>query len=111
MRAYRKHADAYAESLTRIRQALRTADLAAIAEESTRSGILAQSYLPNQFVDQLYRDFAELGALGLARAHTGSIVSLLFGSPLDIAEKEYLSRYFHHHNRKAQFKEVGSHGL
>lgn len=110
LRAYRRYAGAYSDSLKRIRQALRARDLSAIAEESTRSALLAQAYLPNPVVDELSRDFTNLGALGLARAHTGSIVSLLFGTPLSIADKEKLSQYFHQRNLTAQFKEVGSHG-
>lgn len=107
--AYRQNARDYAESLARIRQGLRGRDLEVVAQEATRSALLAQNYLPNPVIDELGRDFRKLGAIGVARAHTGSIVMLLFAASLSIADKERLSRYFHARDLTARFEKVGSH--
>lgn len=95
MRHYGEHAEEYEASRIRLSDALTRGDLRAVAGESTVSATLAQSYLPVPLMDECARELDALGAVGVVRAHTGSVCGLLFapdghGANLDRA-KELLS--------------------
>ena len=111
LRTYKRFASEYAVSLERARKGLRARDLEAVAKEATFSALVAQNYLPNPLVFELASDYQKFGALGISRAHTGSVVALLFADPLSVLDKECLSSYSYARGLVARFEKVGTHGI
>ncbi len=108
---YRHHARQYQSSLNRIREGLRSGDVLRVLDEASASAMLAQNYLPNPFLERLYTDLDFLNAGAVSRAHTGSLVGLLFDRPLGTDERQFLSEYFSSNGYTAQFTKVGSHAF
>lgn len=52
----------------------------AFAEVALQSALLNQKYIENKYFQQLYPVYAELGAIGLNVAHTGTMMGLLYQS-------------------------------
>ena len=106
---YHRNSQRYADSLGEMTEGLRNGDIRKVFSAATDSAVLAQDYLPNEFLTKLHEDRAFLGAGAVSRAHTGSVVSLLFDHPLGIEERQFLSEYFFKHRHTAQFAKVGNH--
>lgn len=60
-------------------------DLAAVADAATQSAVIHQDILFNPFLEQALALARPLGALGLCRAHSGTILGLIFPPGLDCA--------------------------
>jgi hypothetical protein len=80
---YRERAKCYRSSLEAIRDAFHRADRTAIAQEATESARLAQGYLYDPQLEKLLRVYTDAGAVGVIRAHTGSVAGLLFETKPD----------------------------
>jgi L-threonine kinase len=67
----------YAELLATLSAAVRTHDLAAVGAVSTRSAQLSTKLRPRRHLEALLRISAEADALGLAAAHSGTVLGVL----------------------------------
>lgn len=107
LKTYGRNRDEYADSLDTMRGALAVGDRGAIAGEATRSALLAQEYLKNPLLDSLVADLPYLGAQGVARAHTGSLLALLYDEPISPQLRDTLRAYFRSLGRDCHFAEAG----
>ncbi|WP_116115622.1 hypothetical protein [Austwickia chelonae] len=93
---YATHRRRYQDSLAMMAHGLSAGDLAMIGEASTTSALLAQHHLPNPAVGHTVAVANELGALGVFRAHTGSLVGMLFDADApprrDLVEEALITR-------------------
>ncbi len=71
-------ASEYADLLAQLDAAVAERDLAAFAEQATRSAQLNAEFLPSPVFAQLAPHAGRLGALGACVAHTGTVAGLLF---------------------------------
>lgn len=104
---YREAAGDYAASLRRLDAALTGRDPSAAAREATCSAELAQAYLPSALVGALLRDHRDLGAVGVVRAHTGTVTGLLSAGGFDSGRRAELCQYFLSHGYRCYFTRVG----
>ncbi|MDR3577906.1 MAG: hypothetical protein P4L50_28920 [Anaerolineaceae bacterium] len=87
-----KLAQQHLEAFTLLQQGIKTGDLLVIGASSTLSAAAHQSILPNSLVDLALPLSKQLGAAGICRAHSGTIVGLIFPQDYDQdAVLEYLS--------------------
>lgn len=107
LRVYEGAANDYAASLQRLDAALAIQDSSAMAREATRSAELAQEYLPSTLVADLLQDHADLGAVGVIRAHTGTVAGLLSTGDFDAASRADLCKYFLYRGYRCHFTRVG----
>ncbi|GAA3034255.1 kinase [Actinokineospora globicatena] len=70
----------YAELLDRLAGAVRTHDLAEVGAVATRSAQLSTKVRPRRHLDALLRITAEAGGLGLAAAHSGTVLGVLIAA-------------------------------
>ena len=70
----------YATLLTRMDAALATNDSATAARIATESALLNQRVLPRRHFDLMRRIAGTTGALGIAVAHTGTVIGLIFSA-------------------------------
>jgi uncharacterized protein involved in propanediol utilization len=73
----RNEIDEYSALLTRLRNAFRDGDLAAIGAVATRSAEMNQRILPKRALGAMIGVAAAVGALGVVAAHSGTYVALL----------------------------------
>lgn len=66
-----------------LQQGVATGDLQAIGEAATLSARIHQSILYNPWVDEAFRLAKMFGAVGTVRAHSGTVVGLLFPVVVD----------------------------
>jgi L-threonine kinase len=73
------------EALDWLRQGTQTGDAAAIGAAATLSAVSYQPLLFNPLLERAGRWATETGAVGVVRAHSGSLIGLLYppGAPLD----------------------------
>lgn len=73
-------------SLELLRQGLSQADPAAIGAAATLSATSCQSVSASPLLEQAKSWAKDTGALGLVRAHSGSVVGLLYSAHTDLAD-------------------------
>jgi L-threonine kinase len=84
--AVRRLAATTQAALELLRHGLRLADPAAIGAAATLSATSYQSVSHSPLLEQAKQWATATGALGLARAHSGSVIGLLYPSQTDLAE-------------------------
>ncbi len=84
-RALKRAAAGHQDAFARFEASLAAGDAAEIAQAATLSARIHQAILPNDLVDAAMASFASLGALGICRAHSGTLVGLIC-RPEDAAE-------------------------
>ena len=82
----------YEDLLVGMERAVACGDLRSVGEISTRSAILNQEILPKAHLDLLLQMRREYGALGVAVAHSGTQLGLLFGPEASSCRPRSLSR-------------------
>jgi L-threonine kinase len=93
--AVRQLAPTTKTALEMLRQGLASNDTEAIGAAATLSALSYQSVNYNPLVDQAARWVAQTGAAGLVRAHSGSVLGLLYPAGTDLTEPErWLSAQF-----------------
>jgi L-threonine kinase len=76
--ALRRLAPTTTEALALLSHGLTTADYAALGAAATLSAVSYQAIQPQPWLDQARRWAADTGALGVVRAHSGSVLGLLY---------------------------------
>lgn len=87
----RAEIEVFEDLLKDLRVALRTGDLGLLGEVSTGSARINQRRLPKPGFDELLDLAAESHALGVAAAHSGTVLALLL-DPADIGAAERVSK-------------------
>ncbi|MCS7219854.1 MAG: hypothetical protein RML36_07185 [Anaerolineae bacterium] len=77
MAALRKLASAHRDVFTCFEAGLAASDPVIVAQAATQSARLHQAILPSALVDAALISYATLGALGVCRAHSGTLVGLI----------------------------------
>jgi L-threonine kinase len=94
--AVRQLAPTTKTALELLRQGLASNDTEAIGAAATLSALSYQSVNYNPLVEQAARWVNHTGATGLVRAHSGSVLGLLYPAGTDLTEPErWLSKRFH----------------
>lgn len=75
--ALRRLAPAHRDAFDRFEAGLATNDPVEVARAATESARLHQAILPSGLVDAALESYARLGALGICRAHSGTLVGLI----------------------------------
>lgn len=70
-----------ADAVAEVHAGLRENDLKKIAAGATASALARQSRLPHPALDEVRRLAEKTGAMGLNRAHSGTVLGLLFDDP------------------------------
>lgn len=73
----RRLAAAHRDAFARFEAGLATGDPIETAQAATMSARLHQAILPGDLVDAALASYADLGALGICRAHSGTLVGLI----------------------------------
>lgn len=73
----RKAAAAHRAAFEQLEVGLACGDAAAVAQAATLSAATHQAILPNELVDAALASYADVGALGICRAHSGTLVGLV----------------------------------
>lgn len=107
LRHYRRHLSSYRIHLDLAVDAFERGDAVAICEVATRSAQLAQWVTPKAHLEILLRHRRELGADGVAIAHTGSLLGYLFAQRPDSARLGEVSAFFAGLGRTCRFVETG----
>ncbi|RME77610.1 MAG: hypothetical protein D6784_03410 [Chloroflexi bacterium] len=93
--AVRKLAPATAEAVALLTAGLRTGNPAEIAAAASLSAASYQVVSPHPLLEQAVRWAGETGALGVVRAHSGSVIGLLFPAAASLQEPaRWLARRF-----------------
>lgn len=94
--ALRKLAGEHRHAFELLRAGILNGDLGAIGEAATLSAELHQSILFNPLIEVLKPLMKSVGALGMCRAHSGTILGLLFSNQQACQEvRDFLSRRLH----------------
>lgn len=75
--ALRRAAGAHREAFARFESGLSRGDAAEVAQAATLSARVHQAILPSDLVDAALAAYPRLGALGICRAHSGTLVGLV----------------------------------
>lgn len=78
--------DRVEEMLSRLRSSVRDSDLQGIGEVATASAVLNQQYFPKSHFDRVLQIAEETSALGVAAAHSGTILALLYSSEGEVEQ-------------------------
>ena len=79
--------DRVEEMLSRLRGSVRDSDLQGIGEVATASAVLNQQYFPKSHFDKMLQSAEETFALGVAAAHSGTVLALLYSSEGEAEQK------------------------
>ena len=91
MQHYNRHLKDYEQSRKLVLESLADGDVVGLAQQATRSARLAQAYLYDPIIDLCVDRMDSIGALGVVRAHTGTVRALLFHAQqtsIDVGEAE-----------------------
>jgi L-threonine kinase len=86
LRAVRQLASTTQAALELLKQGLRLDDPSAIGAAATLSAVSYQCVSYSRLIEQAQQWATATGALGIVRAHSGSVVGLLFPGQTDLAE-------------------------
>jgi L-threonine kinase len=75
--ALRRAAPLHREAFARLEAGLACGDGVEVAQAATLSAAVHQAILPSDLVDAALASYASLGALGICRAHSGTLVGLV----------------------------------
>jgi L-threonine kinase len=96
-----RFAPVFEEMLASLRSAATEHDGMMFANAATKSAVLNQQFVPNDWFDDLYDRRDEFGADGVVVAHTGTMIGLLYLMPEDEADDFSLSNAVLRRARKA----------
>ena len=82
--------DEHRQAYDLLEQGIEDHNLPAIGEAATLSAMLHQAILYNPLIEDAYRLARKIGAAGICRAHSGTLVGLLF-DPLNYDEVHLLN--------------------
>lgn len=92
---------AFDQMIDTLRSAAIAHDGTAFAIAATKSAVLNQQFVPNDWFDDLYDRREEFGADGVVVAHTGTMIGLLYLMPADESDEVELSNAVLRRARKA----------
>lgn len=104
----KKNANKHHNIFQQFKTGLEREDWESVGSACTESAVIHQELLPNPYLDQVLELARDCGALGICRAHSGTIIGILFmedASDLENA-KNLLKKHLPDHIRYRQYRSI-----